>query len=54
MSLAERSDILDEMRLPAVPKTVANYHRLVDLLNAMIDQVGEDNCPSGSPLILNN
>jgi HTH-type transcriptional regulator/antitoxin HigA len=41
MSLAERSDILDEMRLP-VPKTLADYHSLVNLLNALIDQVGDD------------
>jgi HTH-type transcriptional regulator / antitoxin HigA len=41
MSLTERSDILDELGLP-VPKTLADYHRLVDFLNALIDQVGED------------
>lgn len=42
MSPAERSDILGQMRLPAVPKTLADYHRLVDLLNALIGQVGDD------------
>jgi HTH-type transcriptional regulator/antitoxin HigA len=40
MSSAE-ADILDEVRLP-VPKTLADYHRLVVLLNALVDQVGED------------
>jgi ABC-type glycerol-3-phosphate transport system substrate-binding protein len=41
MSPAERNDILDELGLP-VPKTLADYHRLVDRLNALIDQVGDD------------
>jgi HTH-type transcriptional regulator / antitoxin HigA len=41
MSLTERSDILDELGLRG-PKTLAEYHRLVDFLNALIDQVGED------------
>jgi HTH-type transcriptional regulator / antitoxin HigA len=40
MSAAE-SDILDEVQLP-LPKTLADYRRLVVLLNALIDQVGED------------
>ena len=41
MSPAERSDILDELGLP-VPKTLADYHRLVDRLNALIGQIGDD------------
>ena len=41
MSPAERSDILDELGLP-VPKTLADHHRLVDRLNALIGQVGDD------------
>lgn len=41
MSPAERSAILDELGL-AVPKTLADYHRLVDRLNALIGQVGDD------------
>jgi hypothetical protein len=41
MSPAERSAILNELGLPA-PKTLTDYHRLVDHLNALIDQVGDD------------
>jgi HTH-type transcriptional regulator/antitoxin HigA len=41
MSPAERSAILNELGLPA-PKTLADYHRLVDHLNALIEKVGDD------------
>jgi HTH-type transcriptional regulator/antitoxin HigA len=41
MSPGERSAILDELGLP-VPKTLADYHSLVNRLNALIDKVGDD------------
>jgi HTH-type transcriptional regulator / antitoxin HigA len=41
MSPAERNNILRELGLP-VPKTLADYHSLVDRLNALIEQVGDD------------
>jgi adenosine deaminase len=37
VSLAKVSDILDEVKRPA-PKTLADYSRLVGLLEALIDQ----------------
>ena len=40
MNPAERR-ILEELGLP-VPKTVADYHKLVARLNALIDKVGDD------------
>jgi HTH-type transcriptional regulator/antitoxin HigA len=41
VSAAETNEILEELGLP-VPKTLADYHRLVDRLNALIDKVGDD------------
>jgi HTH-type transcriptional regulator/antitoxin HigA len=41
MNPAVRSSILEELGLP-IPKTVADYHKLVDRLNALIEKVGDD------------
>ena len=41
MSAVEGKDILAETQLPA-PRTLADYYRLRELLEALIEKVGED------------
>jgi hypothetical protein len=41
LSVAEETDSLAKAQLPA-PKTLADYYRLRDLLEALIHKVGED------------